>query len=125
MKTDEIVQAIQNLLYAMRTSTTYGSEFQSNVSGITTIVDNLISVTKKTFSSPTASSEMKSQGDLILSDLKNANYTLEDIGNSMLDMVNDDPNSKVLKQKLASSSYEIAKVCFFLYYLFNYFFCSL
>ncbi|KAJ3044724.1 component of the polarisome [Rhizophlyctis rosea] len=103
-QTDSIVQAIQSLLYAMRQSTTFGQEFKDTVSGITTIVDNLVTVSRRTLSKPSAS-DFRTRGELILQDLAAANQKLEELGESMVSS----PQSKSLKQRLASSSYEIAK----------------
>lgn len=104
-QTDSIVQAIQTLLYAMRQTSVYGDEFKDTVSGITTIVDNLITVTRGTIGGPNGG-PYKDRGENILDDLGDANATLENLGDSMVK----DPQSRSLKQKLASSSYEIAKV---------------
>ncbi|KAI9094657.1 hypothetical protein DFS34DRAFT_582702 [Phlyctochytrium arcticum] len=103
-QTDQIVQAIQTLLYAMRQSTTFGQDFKDTVSGITSIVDNLVTVSRRTLSKPSAT-EFRNKGELILQDLGNANLKLEELGVSMVNS----PGSKTLKQRLASSSYEIAK----------------
>ncbi|KAI8831569.1 hypothetical protein BC829DRAFT_449332 [Chytridium lagenaria] len=80
-QTDSIVQAIQTLLYAMRNQTgAFGEDFKQTISSITTLGE-------------------------ILEDLGAANVTLEQLGVSMLNS----PQSKTLKQRLASSSFEIAK----------------
>ncbi|KAJ3290305.1 component of the polarisome [Borealophlyctis nickersoniae] len=103
-QTDMIVQAIQTLLYAMRQSTTFGQDFKDTVRGITDIVDNLVSVSRRTLAKPSAV-EFRTRGEMILQDLANANQKLEELGVSMVNS----PQSKSLKQRLASSSYEIAK----------------
>lgn len=104
-QTDLIVQAIQTLLYAMRQSTTFGKEFKDTISGITSIVDNLVSVSRDTLNQPEATT-FRNNGESILQELSNSNVKLEELGASMIDS----PQSKTLKQRLASSSYEIAKV---------------
>ncbi|KAJ3094223.1 component of the polarisome [Phlyctochytrium planicorne] len=104
-QTDSIVQAIQTLLYAMRNQTgAFGEDFKATVSGITGIVENLIGVSKRTLATPSAT-PFREKGEKILEDLASANITLEQLGISMLNS----PQSKTLKQRLASSSYEIAK----------------
>ncbi|TPX71731.1 hypothetical protein SpCBS45565_g00893 [Spizellomyces sp. 'palustris'] len=103
-QTDQIVQAIQTLLIAMRQTSTLTPDFSATVSGITSIVDNLVTVSQSTLSKPSAL-EFRSRGEGILSDLSAANIRLEELGKSMVS----EPGSKSLKQRLASSSYEIAK----------------
>ncbi|KAJ3413524.1 component of the polarisome [Chytridiales sp. JEL 0842] len=103
-QTDLIVQAIQGLLHAMRQSTSFGQEFTDTVRGITSIVDNLVKVASRTLSKPSGV-EFRNRGEAILQELESANIRLEELGVSMINS----PQSKTLKQKLASSSYEIAK----------------
>ncbi|KAI8822407.1 uncharacterized protein EV422DRAFT_523906 [Fimicolochytrium jonesii] len=103
-QTDQIVQAIQSLLLAMRQSTSFGQSFSDTVTSITTIVDNLVTVSRTTLAKP-AAAEFQTRGEMILQDLSNSNVKLDELGRNMLAM----PQSKTLKQKLASSSYEIAK----------------
>lgn len=103
-QTDMIVQAIQSLLQAMRQSQTFGDEFQETISGISSIVNNLVNVSQNTLSKPSAL-EFRDRGEKILNDLTNANSRLEELGV----LIMDSPQSKSLKQKLASASYEIAK----------------
>ncbi|RKO85421.1 hypothetical protein BDK51DRAFT_48026, partial [Blyttiomyces helicus] len=103
-QTDQIVQAIQTLLTAMRSQNSVGQEFTMTVSGITSIVDSLVGVSRRTLSRPSAA-DFRSQGEMILRDLSDANLKLEELGRSMVEA----PQSKTLKQRLASSSYEIAK----------------
>ena len=91
----------------MRQSTSFGQDFKDTVSGITTIVDNLVTVSRRTLAKPSAS-DFRTRGELILQDLAQANDKLEELGESMVNS----PQSKTLKQRLASSSYEIAKVGF-------------
>jgi hypothetical protein len=104
-QTDLIVQAIQTLLYAMRQSSSFGEDFKETISGITSIVDNLVSVSRETLNSPVADS-FRQQGEAILKELSSSNIKLEELGNNMINS----PQSKTLKQRLATSSYEIAKV---------------
>jgi hypothetical protein len=100
-QTDSIVQAIQTLLYAMRSSDSF--DYQDTVLGINTIVDNLVNVSLKSLREPTAR-QFRDDGERILRDLSEANERLNTVGKS-----EDLATNKALKQKLASSSYEIAK----------------
>ncbi|KAH9275123.1 hypothetical protein BASA83_002347 [Batrachochytrium salamandrivorans] len=103
-QTDLIVQAIQSLLYAMRQSSNFGQGFKDTVTGITNIVDNLVEVSRSTLNRPPGA-EFLERGENILQELSTANIRLDELGTSMINS----PQSKTLKQKLASSSYEIAK----------------
>ncbi|KAI9341555.1 hypothetical protein DFJ73DRAFT_843655 [Zopfochytrium polystomum] len=103
-QTDQIVQAIQSLLLAMKSNAPIGQEFDDTVRSITDIVFNLVKVSNNTLNKPSAA-QFRNSGEAILQDLSAANIKLEDLGVSMLSS----PQSKSLKQKLASSSYEIAK----------------
>lgn len=98
------MQAIQVLLTSMRQSTSFGKDFQDTVSSITTIVDNLVVVSRRTLSLSSAN-EYREDGESILEDLSKANINLSELGNSIIDQ----PQSKSIKQKLASSAYDIAK----------------
>lgn len=89
----------------MRQSTSFGQDFKDNISGITSIVENLVGVSRQTLSKPSAT-DFRTRGEMILQDLASANDKLEELGESMMNS----PQSKTLKQRLASSSYEIAKV---------------
>ncbi|TPX34756.1 hypothetical protein SmJEL517_g02757 [Synchytrium microbalum] len=106
-QTDMIVQAIQSLLFAMRQNTPVGHEFKDTVGNITKIVDNLIKVSRRTLSSPSALSKptFASSGDRLLQQLSSANLQFGNLGDSMVNS----PQSKTLKQQVAASSYEIAK----------------
>ena len=94
----------------MRSSDSF--DFQDTVIGINTIVDNLVNVSLKSLREPSARS-FKEDGERILRDLSEANERLNEVGRAM----DGQPQNKTLKQKLASSSYEIAKVCSFLFIL--------
>lgn len=104
-QTDLIVQAIQVLLGSMRNSTTFGPEFKDIIRGITVIVSEVIQVSEGTLKS--RKSEYRERGELILKELGSSNKKLEELGVSMIEQ----PQNKSIKQKLAASSYEIAKVC--------------
>ncbi|KAI8811148.1 hypothetical protein BJ742DRAFT_152785 [Cladochytrium replicatum] len=103
-QTDQIVQAIQVLLMAMRQTTQLDPpEVSRTIGGITGIVDNLVRKTRSTLSRDTGESRGRAEG--VLRELGNSNMRLEQLGREMVE----NPGSKALKQKLASSSYEIAK----------------
>jgi hypothetical protein len=103
-QTDSIVQAIQSLLFAMRSSDSF--DFEDTVQGITQIVENLVVVSQKTLQRTTAA-HLRRDGEASLHDLSDANERLSELGRSV-----NESQSKQLKQKLAGSSYEIAKVLF-------------
>ncbi len=103
-QTDQIVKAIQALLFAMRQSTTYGQEFKETIHGITSIVDDITSKSRATFSLPSAVG-LKVQGEDVVAKLEASNRRLEELDDEMVDQ----PQSKTVKQKLASSSYEVAR----------------
>ncbi|KAJ1547198.1 hypothetical protein HK405_006475, partial [Cladochytrium tenue] len=88
----------------MKQNAPIGQEFDDTVRTITDIVFNLVKVSTNTLNKPSAA-QFRGRGEAILQDLSSANVRLEDLGVSMLSS----PQSKSLKQKLASSSYEIAK----------------
>jgi hypothetical protein len=100
------VQSIQSLLVAMRNSVDFGNDFLNIVKDITTIVDDIVYFTKKALEFNTGLDEyVRNDGDAILLDLQDSGATLKAFGD---DMVNGE-ESKVLKQKLATNSYDIAK----------------
>ncbi|KAI9205315.1 uncharacterized protein BJ171DRAFT_501757 [Polychytrium aggregatum] len=103
-KTDQIVQAIQTLLITMRQQSQFGQEFRDTVGRITTIVSNLLGVSRSTLSKPGAQ-YYHQEGMAILGLLEQANYSLDELGNRIMQ----NPQSKTTKQQLASSSYDIAK----------------
>ena len=87
----------------MRSSDSF--DFQDTVLSINTIVDNLVNVSLKSLREPSAR-PYKEEGERILRDLSESNEKLNEVGRQM----DGQPQNKALKQKLASSSYEIAKV---------------
>jgi hypothetical protein len=103
-RTDEIVQAIQALLQSMRQSTSFGSEFTETIASITEIVDMVLSTSGATVSKPFCAG-FRGRAEGILDELAGANEALVGLGKTLVEM----PGSKSLKQKVASSSYEIAK----------------
>nr|KAJ3421743.1 component of the polarisome [Polyrhizophydium stewartii] len=103
-QTDLIVQAIQSLLLAMRQSSSFGQDFIDTVGTITRIVDNLVRVSRVTLGKPQAAA-FRDSSEPILQELSVANVRLNELGEAMVAS----PQSKTLKQKIASSSYDIAK----------------
>lgn len=101
MQTDTIVQSIQSLLNAMRQPGPYGRDFLAIVGDISDVVNAVITESKGTL----ANTEFGDKAGVILVDLVKVLKQLEGLGQ---EMVNVSP-SKSLKQKMASSSYEIAK----------------
>ncbi|KAJ3195899.1 component of the polarisome [Irineochytrium annulatum] len=102
-QTDLIVQAIQTLLHTMRQSAN-GDDFQSIIQGITQTVGDVIRESDRTMSSP-GSEALRDRVEPILQDLNSANLKLDELGLSIVDQ----PQSKTLKQRIASSSYDIAR----------------
>ncbi|KAJ3029765.1 UNVERIFIED_CONTAM: component of the polarisome [Siphonaria sp. JEL0065] len=103
-QTDQIVQAIQSLLNSMRQNQTFGQEFTATVSQITTIVSSICQVSSATMAKPSAAA-VRGRGNEILLDLKDSSSKIGELGNALVAS----PTSKALKQRIASSSYEIAK----------------
>ncbi len=104
-QTDAIVQAIQGLLAAMKYPSTQPETFDQCVGNINNIVRKLADRCRTTLSTP-AALNFKTRGELILQDLIMSNDQLKELGLN----IRQQPESKALKQKVASSSYEIAKV---------------
>ena len=89
----------------MRSATTFGPEFKNVIQGITSIVSSVIAVSRNTLATP-AGRSYNQQGEHILADLQISNEKLETLGDDMIQS----PQNKAIKQKMAASSYEIAKV---------------
>jgi hypothetical protein len=100
-QTDVIVQSIQNLLNMMRQAGPYGQPFLSSIQGIVDVVQKVSHEANLTLSA----SDLYATASNLLSDMSAACSQIESLGR---DMVNIAPN-KALKQKMASSAYEIAK----------------
>jgi hypothetical protein len=95
----------------MRQKQTFGKEFSETVTGITSVVENVVVKSHKTLLT-NEGLEFRKRGTEILKDLSQSNSTLENLGESMISS----SSSKSTKQKLASSSYEIAKVSFLFFH---------
>ncbi|KAI8615600.1 hypothetical protein BC830DRAFT_1121817 [Chytriomyces sp. MP71] len=103
-QTDLIVQAIQSLLNSMRQNQSFGAEFTSTVASISTIVTSIVSVSTITMGKSSAAG-FRVRGLEILADLKESSGKIGELGANLVAQ----PGSKALKQRIASSSYEIAK----------------
>jgi hypothetical protein len=103
-QTDLIVQNIQTLLYAMRQES-FGEKCRDTINGITSVVENLVSVCRDTLSKQALPSDQRQRGQAILGDLTASNSKLSELGMGMLTT----NNSKPSKQKLAAAAYEVAK----------------
>ena len=100
-QTDRIVQNIQELLQAMKTSS-FGPSFKQTVSNITSVVDNLIHVAKSSLANSSAAG-IKMQADPVVQNLSESNGRLGEMGEAM------SGEKKPSKQKLAGGAYEVAK----------------
>ncbi|KAJ3378195.1 component of the polarisome [Entophlyctis sp. JEL0112] len=103
-QTDQIVQSIQWLLNSMRQTQISGQEFVDTVAQITTTVSAICRESQATLAKPSCTA-IRTRGNELVSELLNANGKIGDLGNQLVLS----PTSKALKQKMASSSYEIAK----------------
>lgn len=101
--TNKIVTSIQTLLYTLRQSNSFDDNFNDAISGITKIVDDIINESHDTLDS-LDSSDYKPNIEQILLDLTNSNSKLDELGQKMISS----PQSKPIKQQLASASYDIA-----------------
>jgi hypothetical protein len=81
-------------------ATSYGPEFITTVTNITSIVDSVVSHSQRTM---TTSVQFAESAEGIVEMLRKANVGLDELGR---EMVKAGPGSKTLKQKLASASYE-------------------
>ncbi|KAI8848661.1 hypothetical protein BC829DRAFT_443611 [Chytridium lagenaria] len=102
-QTDQIVQSIQTLLHSMRQSAN-GKEFQDIIIGITRTVNEVIMESDRSIMD-VASPDLRDRIKPVLDDLSAANQKLNDLGYAIVEQ----PQSKTLKQRIASSSYDIAK----------------
>ncbi|KAJ3261211.1 component of the polarisome [Boothiomyces macroporosus] len=85
-------------------TTPVDSEFRQTIEGISKIVATLINESSATIRG--APSDLQTQGEIVLDKLKGANQSLVEYSDQMAVS----PGSKQIKQQIASSSYEIAKV---------------
>jgi hypothetical protein len=99
---DLIVKSIQSLLLVLRDTQAPQSELDDAIYDITHIVEDVTQTTAKAFESQP---NLQSKGRAILDSLQEANIKIENLGSAMAQS----SSSKQIKQKLATSSYEIAK----------------
>ena len=103
---------IQQLLSQMRTGA-FGKEFRGTVSDISVVVNNLCSVCEDALVRSPGYEQVKSGTKGIVSDLKKSNVELTRLADEVVAAYSKDGAAseavRTLKQKLASSSYEIAK----------------
>ncbi|KAJ3115385.1 component of the polarisome [Nowakowskiella sp. JEL0407] len=112
-QTDRIVQAIQSVLLAMRSmqpvSEQQEEEFMRNVEMIITVVEEVVGTSTESIESVGrggGSEVLMGEGMEVLKKLENANLGLKSLGMSL----QKNGQSKTVKQRLASCSYDIAKV---------------
>jgi hypothetical protein len=100
-QTDAIVGSIQSLLNAMRQPGPYDNTFLDIVKEITTVVESVVKESKAALSG----TDVSNSAGVILGDLTSVSGQLSNFGREMVESA----PTKNLKQKMASSSYEIAK----------------
>ncbi|KAK9767576.1 component of the polarisome [Basidiobolus ranarum] len=112
-QTDSIVQAIQALLQIIRSSQ-FGQELTATIENINTIVQDLVNISRHSFTNSTSGMPYRHRAEAILSDLESSNSKMFKLQSDLTKGTDDaqassSPNHKILKQKLASASFEIAK----------------
>jgi hypothetical protein len=106
---DNIAHAIQDLLQEMKKPNPNADEISSLVNEISQFVDNIIYETQCTIdTAPGLSNELLNDADDVLAILTDIRNELLDLGEDILDH----PEDRQIKQKVANSSYEVAKVYF-------------
>ena len=104
---DNIAHSIQDLLQAMKKPATTGEELSGLVNDISQCVDNIIYETQGTIdTAPGLSNDLLNDADDVLAILGDIRNELLDLGDDIIDQ----PGDRQIKQKVANSSYEIAKV---------------
>lgn len=106
-ETDQIVQRIQSLLQALRSSTKIGEAY-GIITSLITMVNKITDISKAAFHATGAGLRYRQQGDMILSDLKSCADKLTDIRNSSFAHSPENASANA-KRDLAKESYEIAK----------------
>ncbi|KAJ1549635.1 hypothetical protein HK405_001061 [Cladochytrium tenue] len=104
-QTDSIVNAIQTLLVAMKAPTLEADALVQMSKNVTGLVGTVVQVATRTLSRPSAG-RIREDGERAARDLANANAGLEGL---VAGISPTSPQSAQVRQKLASSSYEIAK----------------
>lgn len=98
-----IVRSIQTLLNSMRQPGPYGDDFMEIIRGIMDVVDHVIDNCRTSM----MENSNNPQIGQVFEELYTASRQLESFGSEMVGP--DGQSNKQLKQKMASSSYEIAK----------------
>jgi predicted RND superfamily exporter protein len=102
--TDDIAHAIQDLLQSMRNTSALPEDVKKLLLNVQTIVDNIIFETRLTLSEFTVNKSVKDECEQVL-ELLESDY--EKLGQMAKDV-----NDRNVKQQIANSSYEVAKVLF-------------
>ncbi|KAI8996112.1 hypothetical protein BC832DRAFT_300647 [Gaertneriomyces semiglobifer] len=102
-QTDAIVSQIQNLLMSLKDSSPSASI--NSISSISSTVDNVIYETRRT--APMLDSDTRDMSEAVLQLMANSAADLNDLGNTL----EKERGSKIVKQKIGNSAYEVAKVC--------------
>ncbi|KAJ3044235.1 component of the polarisome [Rhizophlyctis rosea] len=107
-QTDVIVSAIQQLLQSMRQQTESGTHYKKTIDSISNTVDEIVLRSRQTLGPGGAAGvgdDTRKQGAVILEVLEGARGKLDELASGIVET----PGSKVLKQRIANSSYEVAK----------------
>ncbi|KAJ3055625.1 component of the polarisome [Rhizophlyctis rosea] len=107
-QTDVIVSAIQQLLQSMRQQTESGTHYKKTIDSISNTVDEIVLRSRQTLGPGGAAGvveDTRKQGAVILEVLEGARSKLDELAAGIVET----PGSKVLKQRIANSSYEVAK----------------
>eukprot|EP00835_Amoeboradix_gromovi_P000076 NODE_1_length_95616_cov_0.657642.p76 type:complete len:115 gc:universal NODE_1_length_95616_cov_0.657642:53722-53378(-) len=103
---------IQQLLSQMRTGT-FGKDFRKTVTDISVVVNNLCSVCEDVIVRSPGYEQIKTGSKGIVGDLQKSNVELSKLADDVVSAFTKEGATsetvRQLKQKLASSSYEIAK----------------
>jgi hypothetical protein len=102
--TDDIAHAIQDLLQSMRNTSASPEDLKKLLLNVQTIVDNIIFETRLTLSEFTVKKTVKDDCEEVLR-LLESDY-------EKLGIMAKDVNDRGVKQQIANSSYEVAKVIF-------------
>ncbi|KAJ3300620.1 Serine/threonine-protein kinase smu1 [Borealophlyctis nickersoniae] len=108
-QTDVIVSAIQRLLQSMRQQTESGAHYKETIDSISNTVDEIVARSSRTLSAGAGvgvKEDFARKGEVVLEILQEAKRKLDDLAVGIVET----PGSKMLKQRIANSSYEVAKV---------------
>ncbi|KAJ3188022.1 hypothetical protein HDU85_006415 [Gaertneriomyces sp. JEL0708] len=100
-QTDAIVSQIQNLLMSLKDSSPSASI--TSISSISATVDNVMYETRRT--APMLDSDTRDMSEAVLQLMANSAADLNDLGNTL----EKERGSKIVKQKIGNSAYEVAK----------------